>query len=277
MTNHKKKSLSAKCRICGDGPTIKSHLIPEAFVKEIFYDPKADEKHMLVSNEKGSKSSSTTGRYEPDLLCGKCDGKLGSYEEQALVLLRDLRQVSIGAKIGTTSYIIDRVYPFRVKKIDEFIRFACGILWKYMSVPDDNPAKIDLETLRVPFEQVCFHGAPIPTDIDVFLERDLLSATAFDDPHGVFYYTTPVVNEFDGRWMAWFSVGGFIIYVQLESGGLSDYAPSKCWMKGRKKCAFNVDRRALHTNRGIMKSMEHARDDLAKLNRKLGFPTRTSA
>jgi len=189
----------------------------------------------------------------------------------------DLRQVSIGTKKGTDSFINSGVYPFRVKKIDEFIRFACGILWKYMSVPDESPSKITLDAFRDPFEQVCFYGAPIPTDIDVFLERDVFSATAFDDPHGVFYYSTPSVGKRGGRKMSWFSVGGFTIYVQLDPGGLSDFAPSKCWMRGRKKSAFNVDMRALRTNMGIIHSMNQARDDLAKLNRKLVFPTRSSA
>lgn len=231
---------------------------------------------MLVFNETGYKASSTTGRYEPHILCGKCDGKLGAYEEQALLLLRELRHVSIGTKTGSDSVINSGTYPFRVRKVDEFIRFACGILWKYLSVPDDNPSRIRVNQYRDMFEQVCFHGAPIPTDIDVFLERDVLSATAFDDPHDVFYYTTPSVNERGGRRMAWFSVGGFIVYVQLDPGGLSDFAPSKCWMRGRKKCFFNVDIRALRTNMGIIQSMDATREDLAKLNRKVVLPNRAS-
>ncbi|MBM7324815.1 hypothetical protein JS562_17130 [Agrobacterium sp. S2] len=276
MTSRSKKSLAPKCRICGDSPTIKSHLIPQGFVKEIFFHPKGDEKHMLVSNDKGFKTSSTTGRYETDLLCAKCDGKLGAYEERALVLLRELRQIPIGTREGSKSVIEEGTYPFRVRLVDDFIRFACGILWKYMSVPDDSPSKIMIEAFRVPLEKVCFQGAPVPTDIDVFLERDLFAATAYDDPHDVFYYTTPSLNERGGRTMAWFSVGGFVIYVQLDSNGASHFAPPKCWMRGRKKCYFNVDLRALHTNIGIIQSMDEARDHLARLNRKVVIPPRYS-
>lgn len=246
--------------------------MPEAMVKEIFFHPKADERHILVFNEKGYKTSSTTGRYEPNLLCGACDSRLGGYEEHALLLLKELRQVSISTKNGTNSYIKEGTYPFRVKRVDDFIRFACGVLWKYMSVPDDNPSKITMDEYRDPFERICFHNAPIPIDIDVFIERDIFSATAFNDPHGVFYYRTPSVNERGGRRMAWFSVGGFIIYVKLDARGPSNYAPSECWMRGRKKCFFNVDMRALHTNIGIIQSMNETRTDLAKLNRKIVFP-----
>ncbi len=273
MNNKTNNSSAAKCKICGDAPTIKSHLIPEAFVKEIFYHPKNDEKHMLVFNETGYKARSTTGRYESDLLCGKCDGKLGVFEESALVLLRDIRQIKIGRKSGTDSVIKNGVYSFRVAKADELIRFACGILWKYMSVPDSNPGKITVDDFRLPFEQVCFHDAPIPMEIDVFLERDVLSATAFDDPHGVFYYVTPSVNMRGGKRTAWFSVGGFIVYVKLDDGP-SDFAPSKCWIKGRRKCFFNVDIRALQTNFGIVDSMTTAKDDLRRLNRSIVPPAR---
>jgi hypothetical protein len=272
MGSQKKKPSAANCRICGDTPTIKSHLIPEAFVREIFFHPKADERHMLVSNEKGFKTQSTTGRYEPDLLCGKCDGVLGAYEDRALSLLKELRQVEIGTKKGTDSVFYSGVYPFRVQRVDDFIRFACGILWKYMSVPDTNPSHIRLGPYRELIEQVCFLGAPIPLDIDVFLERDLFSAAAYDDPHGVFYYTTPSVNLLGGQRMAWFSVGGFIIYIKIDDGGPSSFAPSKCWMRGRKKCFFNVDMRALHTNISILQSMADTKEDLAKLNRKIAFP-----
>ncbi|SCX32234.1 hypothetical protein DSM25558_5421 [Agrobacterium sp. DSM 25558] len=231
---------------------------------------------MLVFNEKGFKAPSTTGRYEPDLLCGRCDGTLGAYEERALILLRDLRQMEIGTKSETDFVINCGVHPFRVDKVDDFIRFACGILWKYMSVPEDNPSKIHIDEYRETFENVCFHGAPIPLDVDVFLERDLFSATRYDDPCGVFYYSTPSVSVLKGRRMAWFSVGGFIVYVKVDPYGPSDFAPPKCWMRGRKKCHFNVDIRALETNIGIIESMDATREDLARLNRKIKFPERPS-
>jgi hypothetical protein len=51
--------------------------------------------------------------------------------------------------------------------------------------------------------------------------------------------------------MAWFSVGGFTIYVKLNELGLSDFAPRKCWMRGRKQCFFNVATRSLLVNSSI--------------------------
>ncbi|RUM15804.1 hypothetical protein EFD56_24230 [Rhizobium phaseoli] len=229
---------------------------------------------MLVHNDKGVKLQSNTGRYAPDLLCGKCDGILGKYEESALALLKQLRLVKIGTKTGTTSHINSGTYRFRVEKVDDFVRFACGILWKYASLPEDNPSVIKVGHFRESLELVCFHDAPVPSTIDVFLERDLLSVSAFDDPHDVFYYVTPSVDVVDDRRMIWFSVGGFIIYVKLDNGEPSDFAPSVCWMRGRKKCHFNVSMRALHTNTGIVESIHTARDDLARLNRKILLPQR---
>ncbi|MBY5826369.1 hypothetical protein [Rhizobium leguminosarum] len=268
---------SMKCRICGAGPTIRSHLIPEAFVKEIFFSPKADEKHMLVHNDKDFKAQSNTGRFERDLLCAECDGVLGTYEGRALSLLKKLRHIAVGTKSGTQSFIKEGAYPFRVEQADDFVRFACGILWKYASTPRDSPSAIDVDRYYDTLQSICFHRGAIPETVDVFLERDLLSVAAFDDPNGVFYYSTPSVDLLAGQRMAWFSVGGFIVYIKLDDGGISAFAPSKCWMRGRKKCHFNVDVRSLETNMGIFDSIETAREDLARLNKKLGLPSRTRA
>jgi hypothetical protein len=260
------------CRICGTKPAIRSHLIPEAFVREIRYAPKSDEKHMLVHNDRNVKTSSNTGRFERDLLCATCDGILGSFEWFALNLLKRLRHVKIGKKIGTQSMVSEGSYPFRVSKVDEFIRFACGILWKYAALCSTNPSFINIGNYRSVCEEICFRGGAVPDDVDVFIERDLFSYAAFPDPTDVYYYCTPSTGLRDGRYMAWFSVGGFIIYVRMDRHGSSSFAPKRCWMRGKKRCFFNVAMRAVETNIGIAESIGLAKEDLARLNKKLLLP-----
>lgn len=262
------------CQVCKERAAIRAHLIPEAFVKEIYYSAKADEKHIIVHNDKGFKISSTTGRYERDLLCGECDGRLGAYEDAALRLMKRLRQIRIGRKSGSDSTISPGLYHFRVPEADSLIRFACGILWKYASIASSNPAFVDVGDLREVFEHICFSRAEIPASIDVFIERDLFSYAAFGDPNDVYYYATPSIGTQGGQRMAWFSVGGFIIYVRLDEGGHSDFAPKRCWLKGRKACSFLVSMRSLYTNSDIARSIGVTSDDLARLNRKIARPKR---
>lgn len=270
MPKLNKKEPVPVCTICREHPAIKAHLLPEAFVREIFHEPKADEKHMIVHPETGYKHQSNTGRFEKGILCSPCDNVLGRYENSSIQLLKRLRSVKVGKKAGTESSINEGTYPFRVSVVDEFIRFACGILWKYASTEPWDAAHIDLGENKALFEQICFHGATIPEAVDVFIERDLLSFAAFEDPSQVYYYCTPSSgrrgNNTSHR-LAWFSVGGFTIYVKLNETGLSDYAPKKCWMRGRKACFFNVDLRSIEVNSGIHDSISRTREDLAKLNK----------
>ncbi len=258
------------CLICRQRPAIRAHLLPEAFVREIFHEPKTDEKHIIVHLETGAKQQSNTGRFERGILCAECDGILGRYENSAFQLIKRLRSVRVGGKLGTESFVNEGTYPFRVAVVDEFVRFACGILWKYSSTPADEQSHIEIGECRALFEGICWHGAPIPEGVDVFIERDLFSFAAFTDPSQVYYYCSPSIGlrgYVTSHDFAWFSVGGFTIYVKLNQPGLSDFAPRKCWMRGRKACHFNVAMRSIEVNSSIHKSVGITRDDLARLNK----------
>ncbi len=266
----KNDASNSACLVCNKHPTIRAHLLPESFVREIFHKPKADEKHMIFHPETGVKQQSNTGRFERGILCAECDGVLGRYEDSAFRLIKRLRSVSIGRKIGTQSIINEGIYPFRVAVIDEFVRFACGILWKYSSTAASEPFHIEIGECRALFENICWHGASIPEGVDVFIERDLFSFAAFTDPSEVYYYCSPSIGRRGHRTahnLAWFSVGGFTIYVKLNQPGLSDFAPRRCWMRGRKACYFNVAMRSLAVNRSMHESIGMTRDDLARLNK----------
>ncbi|HEV7293376.1 MAG TPA: hypothetical protein VGN79_13765 [Devosia sp.] len=261
-----------QCLICQKMPTIKAHLLPEAFVRQIFHYPKADEQHVIHHPDTGQKVQSGTGRFDRAILCAKCDNVLGRYEDSAFRLINRLRTVPIGTKCGTENLVKTGTYPFRVPVVNEFIRFACGVLWKYASTPLESPGHIDIGNCKALFENICFHGADIPESVDALIERDLFSFAAFKDPSQVYYYCTPSVGrrgERAPKRMAWFSVGGFTIYLKLDEPGLPDYAPKKCWMRGRKQCFFNATMRSLFVNQGIHSSIGLTHDDLARLNRSL--------
>lgn len=272
MTKSKEGKPVPLCLVCRERPAIRAHLLPESFVKEVFHGPKDDEKHMIVHPDTGRKFQSNTGRFEKDILCADCDNVLGAYEDFAFRLLKRLRAVEVGTKEGTRSDVAVGTYRFRVDVVDEFIRFACGILWKYASTPPDAPDHIDIGESRAMFEDICWRGAPIPGWVDVFIERDLFAFAAFPDPEQVYYYCSPSLGRRGYRTahdLAWFSVGGFIIYVKLNQPGISDFALRKCWMRGRTDCHFMVAMRSVEVNNSIHESIEMTREDLARLNRSI--------
>lgn len=257
------------CRICGGGPTIKAHLVPECFVKEIQVGPKSGEQHMIVHGDNGRKNASKTGRYASDILCGPCDGKLGICENEALKLFRRLRRQKIGKKTGTTSIIREGAYPFRVRDTNEFIRFACGILWKYASIPLSTPGQIDLGSYRDVFADICFRNGAVPADVDVAIERDVTSFAAFTATSDVYYYRTPSTGTRGGRRMAWFALGGFIVYVRFDRRGASDHLPARFWMRSKKQHHFQVSMRSLEVTQDISIAIRRVEGDLAKLNKKI--------
>ena len=272
MSKNASNAEPATCLVCKTKPAIRAHLLPECFVREINHEPKADEKHVIHHPTSREKYQSNTGRFDRGILCSDCDNVLGRYENSAFQLMKRLRAMKVGTKQGADCVINEGTYPFRVALVNEFVRFACGILWKYACIPPGDAAYIDIGDTRALFEDICFRGADIPEGVDVFVDRDLLSFAAFKDPNDVYYYCTPSVGRRGTRTlhqMAWFSVGGFTIYVKLNDRGMSDYAPKKCWMRGRKQCFFNVSVRSLTVNSGIHQSIGLTSKDLARLNKSI--------
>lgn len=260
------------CRVCGAQPTIKAHLMPEAFVRQVHMLKKSGEQHIVIHPDLSSKQASKTGRYDLHILCGPCDGKLGRYEDSALRLLNRLRPRKVGVKNGSESVIREGNYPFRAPSPSDFIRFACGILWKYGSISPDISGHIDLGQFRGIFEDVCFRDAAIPRSVDVGIERDMYSFAGFTDPNDVYYYRTPSLGG-RGRdrvaQLAWFSVAGFIVYVRFDANGPSDHLPTRCWMRGKEQLHFHVSLRSMTEAQFLAPSIMSVSNDLNKLNGKL--------
>lgn len=278
MPKNTTKAAPATCLVCQREPAIRAHLLPECFVREIYHEPKADEKHVIHHPITGDEYRSNTGRFDKGILCSTCDNILGRYEESAFLLIKRLRAMKVGTKQGTDCVVHEGTYPFRVLVVNEFIRFTCGVLWKYASIPAVDAGHNDIGDSKALFEDIYFRGTDIPEGVDVFIERDLLSFAAFKDPSEVYYYCTPSVGLRGNRTvhrMAWFSVGGFTIYVKLNDRGLSDFAPKKCWMWGRKQCYFNVSVRSLTVNSSIHQSIGLTTDDLARLNKSINTKYQT--
>lgn len=257
--------------ICG-APTIEAHLLPKSFVREIYYDLNSDEKHMIHHVPTGRKNKSNTGKFDKNILCGKCDNVLNHYEDSSYRLLKRLRTIKIGNKNGNDIFIDEGIYPFKVREINNFVRFACGILWKYASISPQDISYIKIGKYKKILEEICFHNKPIPENINVYISRDVLSFAAFNDPNEVYYYCSPSIYVLDSRHhnlMGWFSVSNFTIYIKMgEFVSVAD-VPDKCWMRGKKSCFFNVSMESIQVNMGVLESVSATRDDLARLNKRI--------
>ncbi len=71
------------CKLCRKSEKlIKAHIIPKGFFKYLY--PENDTRlplHIIVKD--GGYVNSSTGEYDPDILCAKCDNRIGKYDNYA--------------------------------------------------------------------------------------------------------------------------------------------------------------------------------------------------
>jgi hypothetical protein len=78
------------CLVCGGSPTIKAHLIPQAFTKEV----RENDTDLAIVSPHGNSRVAKNGFFDPQLLCKTCDGQLGAHEKFAVEGLRRLRELT---------------------------------------------------------------------------------------------------------------------------------------------------------------------------------------
>jgi hypothetical protein len=217
------------CRHCGSRETINAHLIPEAFVMEV----KADrgEKHLILHEGMAKPQVSNTGVYDPNLLCGICDGILGRHEGYAFSLFRRLR--AIRADLGT-------IVEMGAVDGDMMLRFAAGVAWKY-SATQARFGRIDIGPYASVLRDVAFGNGPIPSTLDVAVIR------LVELDGDVYFYRAPVPARHGGINSIRFSVGSFVIYLKTDKRPNDKTLPAECWLKGRSDGRFLIADAAFFT------------------------------
>ena len=257
------------CQVCKSRATINAHLIPKVFVKELSVRPGSNEVHILSRSDVDLKKVSRTGEQSRSLLCDVCDGVLEKYEHDAYHLLRELRAINLNVSNKSSFDLLEGVYKSDTPFNTDIIRFACGIIWKYASLPATDLLRIDIGVSREFCKQAAFDKGIISEQIGVCIIRDLFSAFV-GRPQEVFYVATPALGHIGYSSLvpaAWFVVGGFTIYVKLGKNS-TDFVPGDLWLEPSKNTCFLVDKRFLRRNLEVIGETFKVRDELYFLNRK---------
>lgn len=82
------------CKLCGnDRKLIDAHIIPRAFWR---LPPAGEDAAKILSNSKGvHPRRMLEGVYDPNILCGECDGQLGKLDQHAAESLLHARPDNI--------------------------------------------------------------------------------------------------------------------------------------------------------------------------------------
>ncbi|MER8438334.1 hypothetical protein NKH36_00025 [Mesorhizobium sp. M1312] len=210
------------CLICGEERTIDAHLIPRAFAVEIQASP--GEKHVLTSPRGSGFKTTNTGRYDRNILCGKCDGILGKHEGYAFSLLTKARA--------------QHTPPGRLLAVDPLdgdglVRFAAGIAWKY-AVTKPEFGRISVGPYESVLADVAFERTDVPQAVDV---------SAFQLQAGdseAYFYRMPLLDRKEGVNLVRFSVGGFVFILKVDRRPNPSMPPAECWLRGKTAGAFMI-------------------------------------
>lgn len=186
------------CLVCGNGRTVRSHLIPRALAAEV----QVGKEHVFVRGPNDYRPTQS-GIFEKNILCEKCDNGLSQAENIATQTFRKIRAAAKTATFG--EYVLGGV------RGDDVLRFVAGLLWKH-SVASPQYGKIDLGTYQSVFRDIAFRRAYIPRSVDALIIR--LKCHPSDD--GVFAYRTPKPDRKEGVNGYRFLVGGVFIFAKVD-------------------------------------------------------------
>ncbi|VVE56126.1 hypothetical protein [Pandoraea anhela] len=187
------------CLICGESPTIKSHLIPRVMAVEV----QVGNAHAVVSPSSPGYRESQSGRMDTSILCGACDSSIGSFEGSTAKAFESLRNAGVGVRDG--------VLVTAEQAPDVTLRFYAALLWKY-AVARRDLGQIDLGPYKSELQKMAFESAPIPDFFDAALMRLRLNP----DDAGVFAYRAPKPDRKDGINMYRVLVGGVLAFVKVD-------------------------------------------------------------
>lgn len=207
------------CRNCGATSTIKAHLIPQAFVREVRGDDKG---HALTNSDISSFQPSQNGRYDDAILCAICDNRLGLNEKYAFETLAAIRKAA--------PHIVNRGFAVEGISGDRLLRFAAGIVWKY-ALTKSHYGRIDIGPYAEKLREMLFGNGPGSPAIDAFLMK---LHTGDGEPY---FYRAPSRERYEGLNFARFSVGGFIFLLKLDQRSTPSL-PHSTWLRGNSNISM---------------------------------------
>ena len=187
------------CKRCGSLDTIKAHLLPQTFTKEVLDVGRQD---IVMTDAKARWSGLTkSGYYDPDLLCGQCDAELGKFENAMAIGLRKIRS-------EIAQYPKDRLCTFEGFSGEDTLKAICGIVWKYCKT--GRPEAIEIGPYSDILFDYVFRGEDPGPKVDAFLVK------YFSREDEAYFFKAPSPSRYDGVDFVRFSVADFGVFLKTD-------------------------------------------------------------
>ena len=187
---------------CTETRLCRAHVVPAGFARTLS-DPGG---HNRAIRETGSKPATQPhGEFDPELLCGPCDERLGRLDEYAIRFCASLPQTG-RARTG-------QVFRHASFDGDTFARAMLAILWRASACARNQFAGIGLGPYADRVASVIFDGAPLASlpEVDVVLHR-----YASDDHDARRFVFMPLRIRSGALNAFTLGLGGFLVWAKFD-------------------------------------------------------------
>lgn len=191
-----------RCAICGEGPTVKSHLFPRSLVRRI----RGTEKFVYEGNRaKAGKRLSQSGLWDSNILCRRHEAALSSADDYAARFCRRFDRSAVRSASGNS-------YSHQNPRPELLLRFIAATVWRHVVSKHGKAHDLDLGPHKATIEKYLFESEPLPFEAIVG-RSNLVDLAGKRIEFGLAPYKRNLLD-----WEVWhFTIGGFDFYLKTDS------------------------------------------------------------
>jgi hypothetical protein len=143
------QKIDKKCCICGNSPTVISHLLPKALA----LDTRGSSKNLKFGSisETGHQHLQA-GFFDPDMLCDTHEKMLHPYDTYAVEFCRTFEEKS--------QELEDDMFRVPDVNTDLLVRFAVSVVWRFSISQARGIPPVKLGPFQDRFRDIIFYNAP---------------------------------------------------------------------------------------------------------------------
>ena len=203
------------CQNCSASKTIKAHLIPQAFAREV---RGANKSLALTNRDLSSFQPSQNGRFDDQILCRECDNLLGKEEKYAFETLSRVRSATAHA---ATHQLINGLDGTRL------FRFAAGVAWKF-ALTKEHYGRIEIGPYKEALRRIIFHKQNAAPHVDAFMMR------IHDGTDSARFFRAPSPERYNSVNFIRLCVGGFVFLIKIDKRPVNSL-PNQSWLRANNE------------------------------------------
>ncbi len=194
------------CHVCGQTPTVKSHLLPKSLIREIY----AGHKHAIAGSRfRAGPKPTQGGEFSKEILCAEHEAVTATFDTYATNFVRWAQEIFEKAR-PTKSFKVANPRP-------EFLaKFALATIWREVHAAIGTDKNVRLGPYDEAVRDAVFGGGSIRWPM-------LVSRANFtlETPNPIKFAVAPYRIKFADRHAWSFTVVGFSFFVVSDGRGIS--------------------------------------------------------